>query len=125
MNLAELHEGLAELYPPLLTLSKAKIKTHALTGELAHGGLSVTIKTLFPPSARRRAELLVTESEGALRVRPEDPTDTAEAQRFAERVRNRWLESDPDGALEPLRLVKDEAGRAAFVVAPRATQGGS
>lgn len=124
MNLSQLHKDLGTLFPPLVTRSKTRIKTHEVSGELAPSGLTVTIKTLFPPTARRRSELLVTATGGALRVRPEQPADTADAQRFAERVRDRWLLEEPEAELEPLRLVK-ESGVCAFYVAPRGTQGDS
>lgn len=119
MNLAQFQKDLGTLFPPLVTRSKLQIKTHEVSCELTHGGLAVTVKTLFPPSARRRSELLVTSNGDALRVRPENPADMADAQRFAERVRDRWLQEEPDAQLEPLRLIK-ESGVSAFHIARRA-----
>jgi hypothetical protein len=122
MNLEQLQQqDLSELYPLLRTRSGRKITTMEAAAERKPEGLVVTVKVLFPPSSRRRLELLVTEESGELEVRSVDPVDTAAAQRFAELLRERWKQGGAHGEAQPvapLRLVKDSAGRSGFRVGP-------
>jgi hypothetical protein len=118
MNLAELErQGLADIYPPLRTRSQVKITTHETLVERTPDGLVVTIKTLFPPSARARRQVVVTDVEGGLHVRPLDAEATTDAQRFAELLRERWRAQEPETLLAPLRMARDGEGRYVFHVA--------
>jgi hypothetical protein len=117
MNLAELQrQGLADLYPPLRTRSGVTITTHETLQEVTPEGLSVTVKTLFPPSARARTQLVVTDAEGGLHIRPANAEATTDAQRFAELLRERWKRLEPDTLLAPLRMERDAEGRYVFHV---------
>jgi len=123
MNLTELQsKGLADLYPPLQTRSGAKIQTNDVRAELGEGGLAVSIKTLFPPSDRRVTKLVVTELDGGYHVRPVEAEGTPDAQRFAERLRDRFLQQAPDEPMAPLVLVRDGENRYGFRVARAARQ---
>jgi hypothetical protein len=113
MNLQDV-SGLKDLYPPLRTRSKVVIKTTEPVYELKPEGLLVTVKTLFPPSQRRRVDLLVTANAGDLHVRPLTPSGMADAQRFAQLLRDRC--SGPGQPPAPLRLFKDAEARCTFVI---------
>jgi len=104
MNLQQVQAALADLYPPLRTRSGHVIVTTQPSGKLDRDTLAVTVKTVFPPSNRRRTELAVTEWGGGLRVRPLAPPGISDAQRLAH------LLCERSGSPGPLRLVKDEAG---------------
>jgi hypothetical protein len=124
MNLAQLQsKGLADLYPPLQTRSGAKIQTNDVRSEIVPDGLAVFIKTVFPPSDRRVTQLVVTEMEGGFHVRPLQAEGTPDAQRFAERLRDRFLQEAPDEPMAPLVLVRDGEQRYGFRVAPAAREG--
>lgn len=117
MKLDQLERALGELYPPLVTRSNKRIAAHKVTGERTPDGLVVQITTVFPPTDRRRSELVVTETGGGLRVRPREAAATADAQSFAERLRERWRSAEPSARVAPMRLSRDEEGRYGFVLA--------
>lgn len=118
MNLQQLQQGLSSLYPQLRTRSGQLITTEEAKGAVTSDGLTVTVKTLFPPSALRRTEILVSAAGGGLDIRSAEPAGTADAQRFAELLRERWLAEEPGEPLAPLRLVRDDSGRYCFRVGP-------
>jgi hypothetical protein len=110
MNLQQV-KAQKDLYPQLRTRSGQKITTHEMecTAE-KNGTLSVVVKTVFPPSARRRSNLVVSPVAGGIEVRPVEPDALSDAQRFAELVRERWQTVLPTRSVGPVRLVKDEKG---------------
>lgn len=116
MNLDQLERALGELYPPLVTRSNKRIAAHKVTGEKTPEGLVVQITTVFPPTDRRRSELVVTEAGGALRVRPREAAATADAQSFTERLRERWRRDEPSARVAPMRLERGDDGRYGFVL---------
>lgn len=124
MNLQQLHESLPTLYPLLRTRSGQQIITHSAEGAVKPDGLVVTVKTLFPPSERRRTELVVTDVAGGVSIRAIEASARADGQRFAELVRNRWEAAATEAAATlpgPLRCVKDSEGRVCFTVTEAVT----
>lgn len=119
MNLQHV-QALKDLYPQLRLRSGQLITTNEMSSKPSKepGVLAVTVKTVFPPSARRRTELLVAEVQGGFHVRPVEPTGMADAQRFAELLRGRL---ELEGPAAPLRLVKDPSKVRFFVVVPAAS----
>lgn len=118
MNLQDVAR-LQDLYPLLRTRSGVQIKTTEPVFELTPTGLVITVKTIFPPSQRRRTVLLVVANGGELHARPMLPHGMADAQRFAQLLRQRWMRDHPGQVLAPLRLIKNE--RCWWVVGPALT----
>lgn len=117
MNLQKVAE-LKDLYPLLVTRSKVRIVTNEVLYALSKDGqsLAVTVKTLFPPSARRRTELRVQTHGAEIYVEALERTGMADAQRFAQLLRERVATETPDQPMAPLVLSKDEAGDKVFII---------